>query len=156
MTLLSSRKVIEEGVFVRTKELSGCRNCQRELTSAKILDLIFNLKLPRDSHTLLVFHLSRLTPTHYLFCFFYWSWLTSMQYLFFFIGYDLHPRYACSSLVKAYTHAFLVSGNHFVDFIYGRMYLSTKSTVFIAGHILHTNSMNPPLAPTTASIRSRK
>ena len=43
-------------------------------------------------------------------------------------------RTAGSSLVIAYTLALLVSGNHFVDFIYGRMYLSTTSARFIASH----------------------
>ena len=40
---------------------------------------------------------------------------------------------ACSLLVRAYTYAFLVSSNYFVDFIYSWMYLSTASARFIAG-----------------------
>ena len=72
---------------------------------------------------MLVFHWSQLTPTSCLF----------------FIGHGLHPRNTCFSLVTAYTHAFLVSDNHFVDFIYGRMYRSTTSDGFISGqgNILH-------------------
>ena len=44
-----------------------------------------------------------------------------MQCLFF-ISHGLHPCNAYSLLITAYTYVFLVSGNHFVDFIYGRMY----------------------------------
>ena len=81
------------------------------------------LKLPCNPHAMLLF---------------YWSWLTPTQYLFF-IGHGLHPHDTCSLSVIAYTHAFLVFGNHFVDFIYSWMYLSTISTRFIAdeGDILH-------------------
>ena len=77
------------------------------------------------------------------------------------IGHGLHPRNACSQLVTAYTHALLVfrwpwltpmqclfsighkhclfSSNHFVDFIYDRMYLSTTSPGLISdqGNILY-------------------
>ena len=68
----------------------------------------------------------------------------------FFIGHSLHPCNTCSPLVTAYTHAFfyasdimptycLFFSSHFVDLIYGRMYLSTPPTKFIAGqgNILH-------------------
>ena len=112
------------------------------------------------THAILVFHWSRFTPTQYLFfignslhprnaCFslgmvymhalfsFRWQRLTFTQCLFF-IGHGLHPRNACFSLVKAYTHAFLVSRNHFVDFIYSGMYLSATSAGFITRHIIHS------------------
>ena len=74
------------------------------------------LKLQRNPHTMHVFHWSWLTPTHCLL----------------FISHSFHPHNACFSLVTAYTHTFLISGNHFVDFIYSQMYLSTTSTEFIA------------------------
>ena len=61
----------------------------------------------------------------------------------------LHPREACFSLVMVYTHAVLVlhrswltpmqylfSGCQFIDFIYGRMYLSTTFAGFIAGQYI--------------------
>ena len=79
-------------------------------------------------HVMLVFHWLWVIHSQ---CFF-WSRLISMQYLFF-IGRGLHKHNACSPLVTAYTHAFLVSGNHFVDFVYGRIYLSITSTGFITG-----------------------
>ena len=69
------------------------------------------LKLPRDPYAMFIFHLSRLKPTHCLL----------------FIGHGLHPRNTHSPLVTTYTLTFLGSGNHFVDFIYGKMYLSTTS-----------------------------
>ena len=74
------------------------------------------LKLLCHPHTMLAFH---------------WPFLTSTRCLFF-IGHGWHSCNVCSPLVTAYTHAFLVSGNHFVDFIYSWMYLSTTSTRFIA------------------------
>ena len=97
---------------------AGSRNTQRELTSAKILDLITPTRPTRNAcflfvtaytYGVIVFHNSRLTPAH--------CW--------FFICHRLRPRNACFPLVTAYTHALLVSGNHFVDFMYCRMYLST-------------------------------
>ena len=75
------------------------------------------LKLPCDPHAMLVFHYSWLTPTQCLF----------------FIGHGLYPHNPCSLSVTAYTHAFFVSGNHFVDFIPGQMYLLTTSAGFITG-----------------------
>ena len=59
---------------------------------------------------------------------FHWSRLT-----LFFMDYGLHPCNACSALKTTYTHAFLVSGNHFVDFIYSRVCQSITSSGFIAG-----------------------
>ena len=55
---------------------------------------------------------------------FHWLWFTPMQFLFS-IGYGLHSCIVC--------------GSHFVDFIYGWMYLSTTSARFITGqgNILH-------------------
>ena len=94
-------------------------------------------KLPRDPHAMLVFHYSRLTPTHCLL----------------FIGHGLHLRIAFFLLVTAYSHAMLVlhwsqltpthclfSGNHFVDFIYGRVYLSTTFAEFIASQVDISNN----------------
>ena len=94
------------------------------------------LKLPRDSHAMLFFYWSWLTPTQ---CFFFhWPWFTPMQCLLF-TGHALHSHNACSPLITAYSHTFLVSGSHFVDFIYGLMYLSIIFTGFNAGQgdILH-------------------
>ena len=56
-----------------------------------------------------------------------------MQLTQFFIGHGLHLRNACSWLATAYTHAFLISGNHFVDFYLHPDVLSTTSMGFIAG-----------------------
>ena len=69
---------------------------------------------------------------------FHWSRLTSIRCLFF-MGHGLYLCNNCSPLIIAYTHVFLVSDNHFIDFISGRMYLSTTSAGFIAsqGDILH-------------------
>ena len=110
------------------------------------------LKLPRKPNAMLVFHWLWLTPTHRLLfierglyplnaCF---SWV--MAYI---IGNGLHPCNACSPLVTAYTHKFLVSGNHFVGFIYGQMYLSTTSTGIITsqGDILHLVGVGGTLTP---------
>ena len=94
------------------------------------------LKLPPNLHTMLIFHWPLLTPLNCLF----------------FLGHSLHPCIACFSLVIAYTLALLVlhwslltsthcllSSNHFVDFIYGLMYLSTTSAglIMCQGDILH-------------------
>ena len=65
-----------------------------------------------------VFHCSRLTPTRCLLL----------------IGHVLHPSNACFSLAMVYAHVLFVSVNHFVDFIYDRMYASTTFTEVIAGH----------------------
>ena len=115
MTLVWSRRVIGESSCT----WKSCR--ESELTARTDFNqnsrLYIVLKLPHDPHTMLVFHWSQLTPTQCLF----------------FIGHDLHPRNGCFPLVTDYTHAFLVSGYHFVDFIYGRMYLSTTSAGFRAG-----------------------
>ena len=79
---------------------------------------------------------------------FHWSRLTPMQY-FFFIGHGFHhimlvfhlswfTPSAYPPMVTAQTHAFLVSSDHFVDFICGWMYMSITSGRFIAGQcILH-------------------
>ena len=122
MTLVRSGRVI--GVRVHAhRGTAGSRNRQRKLTSAKHFQPYIVLNLPHDPHTILVFHWSRLAHTQYLF----------------FINRDLYPRNACSPLVTAYPNVFLVSGNHFVDFINGRMNPSVTSTGFLAGQgdILH-------------------
>ena len=101
------------------------------------------------THALLVFHGSRLTATHGLFfirhglhphnvCF---SLVKAYIYaMLVFHWYSLHPHIACFSLAMVYTLAMLVllwsqlththclfTGNHRVDFIFGRVYLSTTS-----------------------------
>ena len=100
------------------KGVVGSRNSRRELTSAKLLDLIWSLNshaahmviplLPHNAwfslamdHTyaILILHWSRLTPLHCLF-----------------------------------------SSSHFIDFIYGWMYQSTISARFIADQVNILNS----------------
>ena len=81
------------------------------------------LKFLRNPHAMLIFH---------------WPGFSPMQ-SFLFIGHGLHQRNACSLLVTDHTYAFLVSGNQYVEFIFGWKYLSTTSAGFIAGlgDILH-------------------
>ena len=77
----------------------------------------------------------------------------------------LHPCNACFSLAMVYTHTMLVlhwswlismhclfSSNHFVDFIYGQMYLSTTFAWFNAGQgnilqhdLINKINLNRPL-----------
>ena len=77
----------------------------------------------------------------------HWSQLTFTQSLFF-MSHGLHSRIPYFLLITAYSHAMLVlhlsqltpinslfSCSHFVDFIYGRMDLSTTSAGIIAGQV---------------------
>ena len=86
-------------------------------------------KLPRDSLAMLAFLLFT-AYIHAMFVF-HWPWLTLMPCLLF-IGHTLRARNTCFSLAIVPPRN-IVSGNHFVAFIYGRMYLSTTSAGFIPG-----------------------
>ena len=66
------------------------------------------------TYALLVLHRSQLTPMHCLLS----------------ISNGFHPPNACSSLVTAHIHAFLVYGHHLLIFICGQMYLPTASTTY--------------------------
>ena len=111
------------GLSSHTEEAVGSWKYQQELTSAKILHLIYTQAThmtaplhPRNAfffivrglhiYTMLALQLSQLTSTHCLF----------------FIGYDWHPHNACSPLGEVYTNAFLLE-NFFYSFIYWGLFI---------------------------------
>ena len=102
-----------ERKFVQTEETLGVGTASGNWLQPKLV-----LKHPRNPHSMLVSH---------------WSRLTAMQFLFF-IGHGLHPRNTCFSLTTPYVHAMIVF--HWSRFTPTQYLLSI-------GHSLHLRILFP-------------
>ena len=135
MTLVWSRKAVGES--------------SREQRSYRELEQPTGTDFSQNSWPHIILKLTREPPGH----------ASLPTHDLFFIGYGLHPRNACSPLVTAYIHALfygswvtpthcLLSGSHFVDFIYS----IDESVNYI--HRVHRRSNNLLAESEISIIRS--